>query len=595
MKTPQWRPLLTAAFLCATANSFASEPTQAYFGDLHVHTGFSTDARIYGTLAGPDDAYRFAKGESIAFQQFGDIQLKYGALDFLAVTDHAESLGVLGSVDDPAIELDFPVDSPLAAHRRLSESKKTGKPHPSLNRPDLTRSAWQQTIAAAHRHYQPGQFTTFVGFEWTMNNALGSAHRNVIFKGAAVPAMPYSMYDSVHPEDLWAWLDQQRAQGNEGLAIPHNSNLSGGQVWAMMKSSGEAIDIEWIKQRARNEPIVEMSQIKGTSETHPLLSDEDNWANFEIYAQRKPLLKRLYASVFGIDDALEKQRLAGSYVRPALQRGLQLQQRFGENPFRFGFIGSTDTHNAASTFEEDNYISKGGKMTASPQARLLGSEVSFLEKMLSKRQPSQWGAGSLAAVWAKENTRDAIYGALQRRESYATTGTRIRVRFFAGYDFDESMLQQSDWVATAYTGGVAMGGELHNIKQPAKTPRFLLWASRDVNSAPLQRLQIIKGWIENGTSHERVFDVALADDTSGRVDTKTGQWDEQSGAGELSAFWHDPTFKPEQAAFYYVRVLENPTLRWSSHDANTLGIAPLEELPVTIQERAYTSPIWYIP
>jgi hypothetical protein len=335
-----------------------------------------------------------------------------------------------------------------------------------------------------------------------------------------------------------------------------------------------------------------MTQIKGTSETHPILSGEDEWANFEIYKQQTPLAK-LKDAVFGIDEEAQADALAGSYVRPALKRGLQLQQQHGENPFQFGFIGSTDTHNAASTFEENNYISKGGKMTATPEARLLGSEVSFLERLLSKRRPDKWGAGSLAVVWAKENTREAIFDALKRKESYATTGTRIRVRFFAGYKFNDKLLQQADWVNTAYETGTTMGGTLP--AREGQSPQFLISATRDANSAPLQRVQIIKGWLENGESREKVFDVILADDISGKVDLKTGKWDEKSGAAQLQTLWRDPTFKPDQPAFYYARVLENPTLRWSTYDANALGIAPLEELPATIQERAYTSPIWYSP
>jgi hypothetical protein len=590
--------------MAAESTPLESNPLRnAYFGDLHVHTSYSSDARIFGTVAGPDEAYRFAKGKAIDFQNFGQIQLKYGGLDFMAVTDHAEYLGVLAMVDDPEKDLGFDVDNTLKAFNSLGKAKKTGKSIAALDRPDLTRSAWQKTIDAAQQHYQPGVFTTFVGFEWTLSSDIGSSHRNVIFRGDEVADMPFSMFDSSRPEDLWTWLDTLRAQGKEGMAIPHNSNLSGGDMWPDTKSSGEPIDSQWAKQRMRNEVLVEVTQVKGTSEAHPLLSGDDQWAGFEIYQHKKPKSQRKAGPNLAA--------LQGSYVRPALKKGLMYSETEGFNPYAFGMIGSTDTHNAASSFEEEKYFSKGGKMTATPEARLLSSPppgvtVTPAQRLAQKQNPKAWGASGLAGVWAEQNTRESIYDAFRRKETFATTGTRIQVRFFAGYDFSDDLHQRADRVEQAYAQGVSMGGSL-----PASTdgsaPKFLMWAARDANSAPLQRIQIIKGWVEDGESREKVFDVVGSDglvpdpkthriaDNGASVDLKTGQWDEDKGAAQLGALWSDPEFDASQRAFYYVRVLENPKLRWSTHDANTLGIAPLKELPITIQERAFTSPIWYTP
>jgi hypothetical protein len=575
----------------------------AYFGDLHVHTSYSSDARIFGTVAGPDEAYRFARGKAIDFQNFGKIQLKYGALDFMAVTDHAEYLGVLNMVDDPEKDLGFDLENTLKAFNSLGKAKRAGTPLPKLDRPDLTRTAWQKTIEAAQRHNEPGVFTTFVGFEWTLQSDNGSSHRNVIFRGEEVSDMPFSMFDSSRPEDLWTWLDTLRDQGKEGMAIPHNSNLSGGDMWPDAKSSGEPIDSQWAKQRMRNEALVEVTQVKGTSEANPLLSPDDQWADFEIYAHLKPKSES--------KTGPNKTALQGSYARAAYKKGISYSETEGFNPYKFGLIGSTDSHNAASSFEEEKYFSKGGKMTATPEARLLGKApgdtvVTPAQRLAQKQNPKAWGASGIAGVWAEQNTRESIYDAFRRKETFATTGTRIQVRFFAGYDYADDLDKQADRVKQAYAQGVSMGGDLTG-RTDGRAPKFLVWAARDANSAPLQRIQIIKGWVENGETREKVFDVVGSDglvpdskthripDNGATVDLKTGQWDEDKGAAQLSALWSDPEFDPKQSAFYYARVLENPKLRWSTHDANTLGIEPLEELPTTIQERAYTSPIWYSP
>ncbi len=605
--------ILLAALMPWTALAGGKTPgfnpqRNAYFGDLHVHTGWSWDAAIFAVRTGPEDAYRFAEGQPIDFVGGGKIRLKHGKMDFYAVTDHAEYLGILHRAQDPKdamarIPLTQQLVGPdkskwIQAFRKVADGYLRNAPLPELSHPQVVRSAWKEMIAIADRHYKPGEFTTFVGYEWTSTPAAQNLHRNVIFRGSRTPGAPFTAFDSDRPEDLWNWLDGLRAKGMEAMAIPHNPNMSNGLMFPLVTSAGKPVDAAWAEQRMRNEPIVEMTQVKGTSETHPALSPTDEWADFEIFAQTfVGMASEEMRKEMGTPLASEPR---GSYVRDAYKRGLELQDQKGFNPYKFGMIGSTDTHNSASCMEEDNYFSKLGIATDTPQKRLAkpppGGGVDF----------GKWSASGLAAVWAEENTREAIYDALRRKECFATTGTRIRVRFFAGYDFPKDLNKHRDMLKEAYKTGVPMGGDL--IAHPkGKAPRFLVWATRDPTSAPLQRIQIIKGWMENGEAKEKVFDVVGSDglkpdpvtyripDNGATVDLKTGKWSEDKGAAELSAVWTDPEFDPGQRAFYYVRVLEDPTLRWSTYDANKLGIPPRADLPKTIQERAYTSPIWYSP
>ena len=618
---------------------------KAYFGDLHVHTTYSFDGYAFGTLATPYDAYRFAKGESIS-NPAGFLMQLSRPLDFYAVTDHAMFLGVLEAAADTSTEF---------------SKKPFSKPYHDLNAPenmgtgtfdvvkrlmtfssflpeavmqirsgeldreevlDVVRTAWRDSIDAADQHYDPGHFTTFAAYEYTSSTAdMGNLHRNVVFKDTEkLPREPFSRFHSVNPEDLWQWMDDLREKGVESLAIPHNSNGSNGQMFKLVDWAGDPLDDDYAKQRVRNEPIVEITQIKGTSETHPILSSRDEWASFEIMPYRVAT------------NALSQPQ--GSYVREALLSGLALEQQGMTNPYQFGFIGSSDTHSAASQNVESNFVSKLGLLSGSgerrgsvPQAGIAG-EISYLsDKVVNgiRGRPNlrmkidgnvytagaapTFGASGVAAAWAEENTRESLYSAFRRKEVFATSGPRMQIRLFAGYGFDESMLTQSDGIERAYATGVTMGGNLRpNEKaggeQPSN-PGFLVMASADTESAPLQRLQIVKGWVDADGTHEEVIDVACAGgaapaanrcpDNGAKVDVSDCAINEETGAGQLSALWRDPAFDQDQRAFYYARVIENPTCRWSTWDANREGVAPRPDLPTTIQERAWSSPIQYLP
>lgn len=572
----------------------------AYFGDLHVHTKHSFDAYLFEVRATPDDAYRYAKGEAIQHAGGFPIQLETGPLDFEAVTDHGIYMGAFAAMDDPkdplyqeelAAELRGETGLDVGAKFQRAVKALLGQELANMPTDGPRRSAWQDVIAAAERHNDPGRFTTFVGYEYTaVTPKMGNLHRNVIFKGSA-PDLPFAGSESLNPEDLWDWMDNQRDIGNESLAIPHNSNGSNGAMFQLRTVAKEPLSAEYADQRTRNEPLVEITQVKGTSDTHPLLSPQDDWADFEIYPYR-------------IGTALPSEP-RGSYVREALLNGLVLEDTEGFNPFDFGFIGSSDTHNAGGTPEESNYHSKAGMRDNTPVKR--GSVP--MDKpdedgnVYSPSQSRYFSASGLAGVWAEENTRESLYAALRRKETFATSGPRMRVRFFAGSDFPDVLLSDSEVVAKAYRLGVPMGGDLLLDDEVSSGPRFLAWAMRDTQSAPLQRLQIIKGWVEGGKPHEQVFDIACSDgsvpdqdyrcaDNGATVDTSDCSVSAGKGAAELKALWTDPSFDQDQLAVYYVRVLENPTCRWSTWDAVRAGTEPNPELPLTVQERAWSSPIW---
>ncbi|BFT32167.1 DUF3604 domain-containing protein [Alteromonas sp. D210916BOD_24] len=580
----------------------------AYFGDLHLHTRNSFDAYIFNVRATPDEAYRFAKGEPLTHSGGFNMQLRSGPLDFLAVTDHAEYLGVLPAIDTPGTQYAkvpyakhlFASDraSVINAFSRFAKSMSTGQIIEELSDMSATRSAWQETISSAQHHNNPGTFTTFIGYEFTSLPQVRNLHRNVIFASENVPAMPFSALDSQNPEDLWDWLDKERSKGRDALAIPHNSNGSDGTMFEQKTWSGDPIGVDYAKQRARNEPLVEIIQIKGQSETMPLLSPNDEWAGFELMTSYIGTVKPI-------------TQFAGGYVRDALKTGLKINAAVGHNPYAMGFVAGTDSHNGGGTAEEFNHFSKVGVLDSSPKQR--GSVVpnpytSWEQAYAAGYIPplsSTWNSGGLTGVWAKANTRDAIYSALKRKETFATSGPRIKVRFFAGYAFDTSSFTSEQGLKNAYQNGVAMGGEL-----PSKptSPEFLVAAIQDSHSAPLQRIQMIKGWLDKqGHPQERVYDIACADnlepdpqthrcpDNNASVDIKTCDYDRTTGASELHTRWYDPDYHDDSHAFYYVRVLENPTCRWSTWDAIRAGSEPNPRLPITIQERAYTSPIWLLP
>ena len=598
------------------------------FGDLHVHTTYSFDAYIFGTLATPDDAYEFAKGKPIKHPAGFDVSLDR-PLDFYGVTDHGTFLGQVAEAATPGNpyyeapssvnvnDINSPENLTISSIPRRTEAfggflinTITALMERKLDisyLDSVSRRAWADTVAAAQRHNDPGKFTTFIGYEYTASTAdMGNLHRNVIFKGNGnlIPSVPYSRANSNDPEGLWQWMDRLREDGIESLAIPHNSNGSDGFMFALEDSFGKSLTKEYAELRMRNEPIVEITQVKGTSDTHPALSTNDEWADFEIMPFKVAT------------QSISKPK--GSYVRDALLEGIKMEKKEGFNPYKFGFIGSSDTHTAASSQEEDNFFSKIGILDSS--ASLRGSIPETDPAILESGQPVidldgkkylnsssiTWGAAGLAGVWAEENTRDSIYNAFRRKESFATSGPRMTVRFFAGYDLDTNRINDNNLIEYLYANAETMGADLDGIGQ--QTPSFFVWAVRDAFTAPLQRVQIIKGYIDdNGNPQEQVFDVACSDggfpdpetyrcpDNNAKVDISTCAFSEDVGAAELKTFWSDPTFKSEQRAFYYVRALENPTCRWSTWDAVRNNVEPRSDMPKTIQERVWSSPIHYIP
>ncbi len=583
----------------------------AYFGDLHVHTKLSFDAYIFNVRASPDDAYRFAKGEAIGHAQGYDIRLQGGPLDFVAVTDHSEYMGALREADDPKSPLSkLPIVQGLfspdhneiaAAFTKIVTAMRQNKVPKEFADPAIAGRAWREVQDAAARNNAPGRFTTLVGYEFTSAPDGKNLHRNVIFRTSNVPGLPFTATESQNPEDLWRTMDGWRARGIEALAIPHNSNGSDGLMFQTTKWDGTPIDKAYADLRRRNEPLAEITQIKGTSETHPSLSPNDEWANFEIME-----------SYIGSNKLITK--FSGGYVREALKDGLLMQEKHGFNPYKMGFIGSSDTHNAApGSVEEHNFFSKVGREDGTPELR--GSippggaktwDGVKVDPLTNIARFQSWGASGLAAVWAEENSREAIYAALRRKETFATSGPRMKVRFFAGYDFPADLAHRQDVVTQAYAHGVTMGGDLPAATK-GKAPQFLVWGVRDPNSGYLQRAQVVKGWVENGVAKERVFDVACSDhlpldkaawrcpSNGAKVDLTTCAVERFKGDVELRTLWTDPTFNPKHRAFYYVRVLENPSCRWSTWDALRNGTPPNPKLAPTIVERAWSSPIWYEP
>ncbi|MEM7003701.1 MAG: DUF3604 domain-containing protein [Pseudomonadota bacterium] len=605
----------TAEASAPTAAATTTETTEievnpnknAYFGDTHVHTVLSFDAYLMGTRGTPDDAYEFAKGAAIEHASGIEMQMKK-PLDFLAVADHAFYLGMMrelarneGQYADhrlgDAVAGATSAEGATTAFQAVLGHLRDRDPNSpdELDNRDIRRSAWQEIIEAAERHNDPGNFTAFIAYEYTTSGpGQQNLHRNVIFRNDKVPATPFSRLDSLNPEDLWAWMDSNREAGIESIAIPHNGNGSDG--WMFEKTyfeSDKPIDAAYADLRMRNEPLVENSQVKGTSDTHPLLSPNDEWADFELMELR-------IASTLA-------SRPEGSYVRNAYLNGMLMEEESGFNPYKFGVIAASDTHNAAGSFEEDNYWSKTGLMDINPVNRgSVPSPDSDPENPeYAAGASSMWGASGLAGVWAESNTRDAIFDSFRRKETFATSGPHIRVRFFGGIGLDESLADADDIIATAYANGVPMGGEISGAGDQA--PSFYLWASKDPDTQALQRLQIIKGWIEDGEQQEEVIDVACSDggevdpttnrcpDNGAIVDIATCATTPDKGANELSATWTDPNFDPAQRAFYYVRVLENPKCRWSTWDAIRAGTPPNPNMHATIQDRAWSSPIWYTP
>jgi hypothetical protein len=580
----------------------ANPERNAYFGDVHVHTGWSFDAFTNGSRATPTDAYAWAQGQEITNSGMGGkIQIQT-PLDFYMVAEHAEFMGVFNQMSNPdsplsKTELAKGVNSPdpvvrMQTFAGVLRDMSAGKVDPMLTDPALASSVWAEIVKAADAAYRPGHFTTFAGFEWTANPQKRNLHRVVVFRDTAkLPDMVLSALESEDPETLWKWMDELRAKGSTLLAIPHNGNASDGRMFETVRFDGkQPIDAAYNAMRARNEPLYEITQIKGTSETHPDLSPNDEFAGFEQWDY-----------TLSADSERPKHR-RGSFARQALLEGLSQEATGNGNPFKYGFIGDTDTHNAAGSNEEFNYT---GKFAFENEAshRLKGMEGQPAGQV---RQVQEFSSGGLAGVWAEANTRESIFDAMQRRETFGTSGTMIKVRFFGGWDFTDADLKGAGAVRAGYARGVPMGSDL---KAPTdKAPSFLVMASKDPKSGNLDRVQIVKGWLDgSGKQHETVYDVAWSGDrkpdpktgklppVGDTVDAATAQYTNTIGAAELATVWTDPDFDPAERAFYYVRVLEIPTPRWSTIDAVRLGVPVPKVLPVSIQERAWTSPIWYTP
>jgi len=591
---------MLAAILTTTRPALAQEnpDRNAYFGELHIHSSWSCDAYVFGTRLGPEDATKYAMGEPVIHPGGFKVQLKE-PLDFTVVMDHSEYTGIFPLADDP--NSPFRKNAPLMAattrfgawangmdfYKLLSVSVVKNKPIKELQGPDVAGYAWKQMVKIADTYNKPGKFTTFPGWEWTSTPDYKNLHRIVFFKDSNhVPDSEFSSIDSVYPEDLWKWMDAQRAAGNDVVAIPHDGNLSNGALYPrQVIYAGQPIDRADAEARMRNEPVSEVTQVKGQSETTPRLSPEDEFANFNIFVW-------LLLGAKGVPTDY------GSYMRLALRDGIAMQGAFGFNPYKFGMTAGSDSHSAASAYRQDNYFGEHGTFDDTPEKRL--SPVKHLN--MDNRQVNPAG---LTGVWAEENTRESIWAAIFRKETYATSGLRMKVRLFGGWEYDPEVLKQKDWVKTGYAKGVPMGGDL--LEPKSKVPSFIVWAESDPTSANLDRIQIIKGWARNGQSFEKIYDVAWSgnrklDSITGKVppigntvDILKGTYKNTTGSTELKAVWTDPDFDPSLDAFYYARALLIPTPRWSTIQAVKVGVVPPEVVPLTVRDRAWSSPIWYTP
>ena len=595
-------------------------PNALLWGDSHLHTSNSMDAGGAGNILDADAAYRFAKGEEVVSSLGIPVRLSR-PLDWLAVTDHTDNMGFI-------VDLLAGKDEILAnpTGRDWYERSKTARPQEKAEiayeivkafvtqefpkeiyyGPDKPgyRTTWERIVKAAEEHDEPGRFTAMIGYEWTSTIKGDNLHRNVLYRDDAKMALQVLPYTTIpplgsqDPMDLWKWMaDYELKTGGRVLALAHNGNLSNGVMFPIdAQYTGRKLDKAYVEQRNKWEPLYEVTQIKGDGETHPLLSPDDEFSDYETWD---------FGNIVPGNKVVAKQEhmLAGEYAREALKRGLALEQKLGTNPYKFGMVGATDSHTSLATAQEDNFFGKHAGYEPDPNRMNHLFMRSDVGKMMS------WGqaASGLGAVWATENTRGAIFDAMQRKEVYATTGSRIRVRFFGGWEYAEADLKSREPAFAGYQKGVPMGGDL-KPKADKVAPSFMVYALRDPIGGNLDRIQIVKGWVDqNGESHERIYDVAVSDgrkiDENGRcnvpvgntVDVATASFTNSIGASELATVWIDPDFDAAQSAFYYARVIEIPTPRWTTIDAFRFGVPIPEGAPVWTQERAYTSPIWYAP
>ncbi len=586
-------------------------PTRVFWGDTHLHTAISLDAGAVGCTLGPDAAYRFARGEEVTTSTGQRAQLSR-PLDFLVVSDHAEAFGSMVEVvrSNPTLLANPTIkrwhdmikqggDTAFkAALELIGALSDTSKMPAEFKDPAFIRSVWEPYIKTAERFNEPGKFTAFIGYEWTSQPTGDNTHRVVIFRDAAdkaIQTLPFSALDSENVEDLWKVLAAYEDKtGGRVLAIPHNGNVSGGRMFALVDFVGNPLTRQYAEARARWEPLFEVTQQKGDSESHKFLSPNDEFASYEAWDKMN----------LGATKVHQDAWFQSEYARAALKNGLKLEQQLGANPFKFGLIGSTDSHVGISAVEEDNFFGKA------PPYEPNAHRATHAFTKVGEVQVMGWelAASGYAGVWATENTREALWDAMKRKEVYATTGSRLMVRFFGGWDFDAQDALTRNPAIIGYTKGVPMGGDLRDV--PAgKSPTFLVAALKDPIGANLDRIQIIKGWLDaKGEVQERVYDVVWGDAdkrqpgadgklpaVGNTVDVENAIWTNTIGDPELLTVWQDPDFDAKQRAFYYARVIEIPTPRWTAYDAKRFGVKMPKEVPMTTQERAYTSPIWYTP
>jgi hypothetical protein len=604
-----WTRIVAGLAAVWLAGGIASaQQTQLLWGDTHLHTSHSTDAYASGnSTLGPAEAYRYAKGVPVVHPVTGTRMRISRPLDFLVVADHSDYLGLQKymQVNDPRLTAtpegrrlrEIAIQQPASIFRMIFGA------NPEFSREQLlsiyapvAKQPWYDEIDAAERYNEPGVFTAFAGWEWSPQPGNKNLHR-VVFSPAGPSALrsffPYSNLDSVRPEDLWAWLERTaKAIASDFIAIPHNSNMSAGLMFDMVDSDGRPISAEYARTRIRWEPVMEVTQVKGTSEVNPALSPNDEFAEFEIF-------RRLFYAAAPVPNA-------GDYARSALLRGLEIERNVGVNPYRFGMIGSSDIHTGMSEVAENNF---GGAVARDirPADRRAASAMPYPPNASARLDAWNLSASGLAAVWAKENTRESIAQAFKRKEVYATTGTRISLRVFGGFRFKPADAQARDLAAVGYRGGVPMGGDLTHAPAGSR-PTLLIHAVKDPIGANLDRIQVVKGWIDAaGLTHEHVYDVAWSGNrkagndgtlppVGNTVDLTAGSYKNSIGLAQLATVWTDPDFNPKESSFYYVRVLEIPTPRHQVYDALSLAMDPKDTgFPTTIQERAYSTPIWYIP
>ncbi|GAA5315422.1 MAG: DUF3604 domain-containing protein [Candidatus Pelagadaptatus aseana] len=583
-------------------------PDQVLWGDTHLHTNLSLDARAFGVTLSPEMAYRFARGETVTSSNGKQVKL-LRPLDWLVISDHSDALGAMNELikGNPELMVDPTVkdwnkrinqggETGLMAVMDVISAFTKGKTPDVLTAKPFVKSVWEDYTATADHFNEPGRFTAMIGYEWTSTTAGNNLHRNVLYRDGADKAnqvMPFTVLDSDNPQDLWQWLDNyEKHTGGNVLAIAHNGNLSNGTMFPMEKTFfGATLDKNYAETRARWEPLYEVTQIKGDGEAHPYLSPNDEFADYETWDKSNlgPNLKK-------------PGMLQYEYAREALKNGLKLEQQLGVNPYKFGLIGSTDSHTGLPTTDEANFFGKHSAVE--PNAKRWKKKVGEFGEI----SHLSWTMASsgYAAVWAKDNTRASIFDALKRRETYATTGSRMKLRFFGGWDYRDTDAGARPLAAVGYAKGVPMGGDLTAAPKD-QSPTFLIEASRDPEGGNLDRIQVIKGWLDaKGKTHEKIYNVAWSGErqlqangklpgVGNTVDVKSATWTNTIGASELRTVWSDPEFDPQQRAFYYVRVIEIPTPRWTSYDAKRFDVRMDRNVPMITQERGYTSPIWYTP